>query len=109
MHLGPHGRQLGVHIGPHAVAADDHLIAVGHLGGGVHRHHALGGQVGHALGVVDQRPQGGHLAALFHQPVGELHRTVHAKAEPGGFCKQDLHGALLNRTCSRRTVAARHR
>ena len=69
----------------HAVAADDDLVPVGH---GVHigaGQRAFGLEVGHDLGVVDQRPQRGDFAPLGQQVVGEFDGAVHPKAETGGL------------------------
>ena len=83
-----------VHIRSHAVAADDHLVPGGHIVQPGSGNHTFGFQIRHALGVVDQRAQGGHLVALFGQLIGQLHGPIHAKAEPGGLGFQNLHGCF---------------
>ena len=75
-----------------AMAADHHLISVGYLFHRVTGNGAPALQVLNHLGAVDQRTQGGHLAAFPQQLVGHLDRAVHTKTEPGGFGKNYLHG-----------------
>ena len=41
--------------------------------------------------VVDEGAEGGHLAALIQQTVGQLDRAVHAEAETRSLCKSDFH------------------
>ena len=85
------GLQLVVDAAGHAMAADDHLIACGHIGRGVRHHRAPALKVFDRLGVVDQGAEGGHLVPLFQQTISQLDRAVYPEAEAGGLCKSDFH------------------
>ena len=80
------------------MAADDHLVARRDISGGVCYQCAPALKVFHGLGVVDEGAEGGHLAALIQQTVGQLDRAVHAEAETRSLCKSDFHCTLLNST-----------
>ena len=54
----------------HPVAADHNLIAVRHIVQVLTGERPFLGQIRHHLGVMDQRPQRRHLAALGQQLVG---------------------------------------
>ena len=85
------GVQLVVNAAWDAVAADDHLVARRDISGGVCYQCAPALEVFHGLGVVDEGAEGGHLAALIQQTVGQLDRAVHAEAETRSLCKSDFH------------------
>ena len=92
------GVQLVVNAAWDAVAADDHLVACRDIRGGVCYQCAPALEVFYGLGIVDEGAEGGHLAALIQQTVGQLDRAVHAEAETRSLCKSDFHCTLLNST-----------
>ena len=92
------GFQLVVNAAGDTVAADDHLVARRDISGGVCYQCAPALKVFHGLGVVDEGAEGGHLAALIQQTVGQFDRAVHAEAETRSLCKSDFHCTLLNST-----------
>lgn len=83
--------QLVVHSARHAVTADDHLVPGGHIGDGIRHKGTLFLHILHSLRVMDQRAEGGHLAAFVQQAIGQVHRPLDTKAEPRRFGNSDLH------------------
>ena len=89
--LRPAGAELLVHRLTLPMGADDDPAALRHLLGAVHAAYPLLRQGVHHVGVVDDRPQHDAGLAVLGGLLSQLHRTLHAVAEPGGLCDSDGH------------------
>ena len=90
-HLRAQRLQLLIDLPRLAVGADDDRLPRPHLRYVVHLPGAQRLQILHHMGVVDDAAQHDAASLFAGGLLRQLHRTLHAVAEPGGLCQDHRH------------------